>query len=401
MQKYKFKTLVERIKDTVDPNSVASNYPYIGLANIEPGSFEINEIGKAKDVNSTKYKFNSGDVLYGKLRPYFHKSYMPNFDGICSTDIWVLRTKDERLLKQDYLYHIVRTPYFDSITNISTGGTDRPRAKWDYIKEQTIDVPEISVQNAISSFLNSIDKLIDNNSHRIEILEQMAKTIYREWFVEFCFPGHKEVPLVDSELGEIPEGWKVKPIGEAIDTIGGGTPRTKQEEYWNDGEIVWFTPSDLTKDDTMFIKDSSRHINKLGLQNSSAKMFPPYSVMMTSRATIGVTSINTVEACTNQGFIICVPNQKISVYQIYFWIEQNMEKIINFASGATYKEINKTTFRKIPIVIPDSKTNMKFNSTMNPIGKLIKNLIDQNNKLSQMRDLLLPKLFTGELSTLY
>jgi len=147
----------------------------------------------------------------------------------------------------------------------------------------------------------------------------------------------------------------------------------------------------------MFIRDSSRHINELGLQKSSAKIFPPYSVMMTSRATLGVTAINSVPACTNQGFITCIPNEKVSAYQIYFWVAENLEKIISVASGATFKEINKTTFRQFPFLIADSDVTNRFEEMVSPMGEQVENLLDRNNALREARDLLLPRLVSGQL----
>jgi type I restriction enzyme, S subunit len=250
-----------------------------------------------------------------------------------------------------------------------------------------------STQHKIAAILSAYDDLIENNARRIAILEEMARNLYREWFVHFRFPGHEGVRMVDG----VPEGWNIKDIGEVIDVLGGGTPSTQEPEYWVNGVVIWFSPSDLTAAGTMFIADSSKKITKLGLQKSSARLFPAYSVMMTSRATIGVTAINTREACTNQGFITCLPNEDISAYQIYFWIDKQREKIIGLASGATFKEINKATFRKLPIIVADKDTRNRFADILHPICKQIENLQAKNTNLRRTRDLLLPKLISGEL----
>jgi type I restriction enzyme S subunit len=147
----------------------------------------------------------------------------------------------------------------------------------------------------------------------------------------------------------------------------------------------------------MFIQDSGKKITRLGLDKSSARLFPRYSVMMTSRATIGVVAINTKEACTNQGFITCIPNERVSAYQIYFWMLDNKEKIIGIASGATYKEINRTEFRELPIVVSDVSVNRSFLETATPICKQIENLQRKNAILRFTRDLLLPRLVSGEI----
>jgi len=260
----------------------------------------------------------------------------------------------------------------------------------------TFSIPYQPHRHKIAAILSAYDDLIENNTQRIKILEEMAQALYREWFVNFRFPGHEKVRMMESELGMVPEGWEVKPIGEVIETIGGGTPSTKIPEYWENGDIIWFTPSDLTSSGTMFISESSKRITQSGFKNSSARLFPSYSVMMTSRATIGVTAINTKEACTNQGFITCIPNEHLSTYQIYFWIEQNKDKIIAVASGATYKEINRTEFRQFLITVPDRDINKRFVQIITPIAKQIENLQVKNANLHRTRDLLLPKLISGE-----
>ena len=257
--------------------------------------------------------------------------------------------------------------------------------------------PPLPIQRKIAGILSAYDDLIENNTRRIEILEEMARSIYREWFVKFRFPGHEQVQMVDSELGLIPEGWEVKPIGEIINTVGGGTPSTTKPEYWDDGDIIWYVPKNLTAAKTMFIADSEKKITALGLQKSSARMFPAYSVMMTSRATIGVVAINTKLACTNQGFITCIPNEQLSAYQIYFWIIESLEKISNLASGSTFKEINKTTFRNLPIIIAEQIIRNNFVKLITPVCKQIENLQAKNTNLRQTRDLLLPRLISGEI----
>ncbi|MEG3954806.1 restriction endonuclease subunit S [Microcoleus sp. herbarium2] len=187
-------------------------------------------------------------------------------------------------------------------------------------------------------------------------------------------------------------------MGEIINTVGGGTPSTTKPEYWDDGDIIWYVPKNLTAANTMFIADSEKKITALGLQKSSARMFPAYSVMMTSRATIGVVAMNTKLACTNQGFITCIPNEQLSAYQIYFWIIiESIEKISNLASGSTFKEINKTTFRNLPIIIAEQAIRNNFVKILTSVCKQIENLQVKNTNLRQTRDLLLPRLISGEI----
>ena len=275
-------------------------------------------------------------------------------------------------------------------------GASQPKLTQSSLRSIKIRLPPLETQSRIAGILSAYDDLIENNARRIAILEEMARALYREWFVDFRFPGHERVGMVESEVGLIPEGWEVRSIGETIETLGGGTPSTKRPEYGEGGDVVWYSPTDLTSAGSMFVFDAAKHITEAGLRESSARLFPAYSVMMTSRATIGVTAINTQPACTNQGFITCVPNERMSSYQIYYWLQENKAKIIGLASGATFKEISRGTFRELSVLVPDSESACRFNDAVTPIGRQIEILLSKNRLLRQTRDLLLPKLISGE-----
>lgn len=221
--------------------------------------------------------------------------------------------------------------------------------------------------------------------------------MYREWFVDFRYPGHEDVPLVDSDLGPIPEGWEASQVEEVMDVVGGGTPSRKQEDYWLEGEIQWYTPSDLTQADSMIACGSGERISDLGLAKSSAKLFPAGSVMMTSRATIGALAISATEACTNQGFITCVPSDRLTSCHIYYWLEAHVPLFLNLASGATFMELRKSTFRDLQIAVPPVHIEEGFKLLVDPLIELVHNLLRQQQVLVCARDLLLPRLVSGDL----
>ncbi len=155
------------------------------------------------------------------------------------------------------------------------------------LKGMEIELPSLSEQRRIASILSAYDDLIENNTRRIAILEEMARRIYEEWFVRFRFPGHENVRMVESELGLVPEGWAIEVVEDVTETLGGGTPSKTEPDFWADGTINWYSPTDLTGAKTVFMEESATKITELGLAKSSAKLFPPNSVMMTSRATLG------------------------------------------------------------------------------------------------------------------
>jgi type I restriction enzyme S subunit len=263
-------------------------------------------------------------------------------------------------------------------------------------REMEVRLPSRPVQDRIAAILSTYDELIENSQRRIKIVETMARTLYREWFVHFRFPGQEKVPLVASPLGKTPKGWEVKLVAESFEISGGGTPSRKQEEYWEDGTIQWFSPSDLTAAGTIFMDDSSDHITQLGLAESSARLFPAHSVMLTSRATIGAIAINTHEACTNQGFITCLPNKRMPLYFLFHWLKENVPTFQRMASGATFKEISRGVFKTIELVHPPAELVRRFECTVVPMATQALALQRQARNLRRARDLLLPRLLSGQ-----
>src|SRR6266566_3538371 len=378
-----------------DPTLYGGPYPFIQTADI-----------MASDLRVTKYSQTYSEKGLAQSKLWNENTLCMTIAGENTAETAILSFK---ACFPDSIIGFIANPdksnvyfvkyYLDTmkqeLKNVSKGAT-QDNLSLDKLLSFDILTPPVTTQHKIATILSAYDDLIENNTRRIAILEEMAQSLYREWFVHFRFPGHEKKRMVESQLGMIPEGWEVKAISEVIETLGGGTPSTRNIEYWNNGHVNWYSPTDLTATGTMFITHSAKKITDLGLDKSSARMFPAYSVMMTSRATIGVIAINTGPACTNQGFITCVPNEKLSAYQIYFWLAENKEKIISLASGATFKEINRATFRKLPIVIPDISTSQEFNELVLPMCKQVENLIAKNANLRRTRDLLLPKLISGE-----
>jgi type I restriction enzyme, S subunit len=265
------------------------------------------------------------------------------------------------------------------------------------IKQFEIGAPPVEVQQRIASILSAYDDLIENNTRRIAILEEMARRIYEEWFVHFRFPGHEGVRMVESELGLVPDGWAIEVVEDVTETLGGGTPSKTESDYWDGGDINWYSPTDLTGARTVFMEESASKITALGLAKSSAKLFPANSVMMTSRATLGVIAVNTTPACTNQGFIVCVPSDRMPLWLLFHWLKANEGELEALATGATFKEITKGVFRKVNLAVPARPTAAAFEGAVGPMMDLVLRLERKNRNLRTTRDLLLPKLISGEL----
>ena len=299
-------------------------------------------------------------------------------------------------VEPSFLYYSLRPRKQELLSLGAATGVRTPILNKSAFCDLRVKLPALPIQRRIAGVLSAYDELIENSQRRIRILESMAHALYREWFVHFRFPGHEGLPRVASPLGDIPKGWEVRLVADTFEISGGGTPSRKEKRYWDGGKIQWFSPSDLTGAGTMFMDDSSDHITELGMAESSARLFPARSVMLTSRATIGAIAINTHDACTNQGFITCLPNERVPLYFLFHWLKENVPTFQRMASGATFKEISRGVFKTIEFLQPSAKLVRRFEDAAAPIAEQALTLQRQIQNLRRTRDLLLPRLLSGQ-----
>jgi type I restriction enzyme, S subunit len=302
-------------------------------------------------------------------------------------------TVDETKADRHFIYYYFSAPgTIQRIINlISSSGV--PHINLTILRNFVIPTPPLPIQKKIASFLSAYDDLIENNRRRIQLLEQAARLLYKEWFVHLRFPGHEHTKIKDG----VPEGWVRKKISEVGETIGGGTPSTKNSEYW-DGDITWMVPSDITRNDCLFLLESERKITQKGLRESSARMVPAKSILMTSRASVGFFALVDHEVCTNQGFINIIPYDDRMKNYILFNLISRVEEIRRNAKGTTYPEISKGRFREMDIIIPNIFLINGFEKIVGEVIQQIITLKKQALQLTKARDLLLPRLMNGEIA---
>lgn len=373
------------------------NVRNVGLGDLRTADLEFVDETKAAELH--RHQLQANDIVFGRKGAVErHALIRPAADGwIQGSDCITLRLNGSAY-RPKFASIAMRTPWHQQrMLNLCSFGATMPSLNQEIVGMIELPAIEVEAQDRIIEAISAFDDLIANNGRRIEVLEEMARLLYQEWFLHFRFPGHEDVELIDSDLGTIPEGWEVSRVGDALETVGGGTPSKEAEEYWADGSVQWFTPTDLTRARSAFAFDSGLKISELGLKKSSAKLFPAGSVMMTSRATIGVVSIAAREATTNQGFVTTVPNERLPSDYIYFWLQSNVDLFLSLAGGATFRELRKSTFRELPILVPGAREMEHFKDSVGPMMALIKDLLRQNGILLKARDLLLPRLVSGEL----
>lgn len=273
-------------------------------------------------------------------------------------------------------------------------GTATPivsKSKFEHIE---FFVPKLlSQQQYIASILSAYDDLIENNRRRMGLLEKAARLLYEEWFVRLRFPGHEHTPIENG----LPQGWERRRIGDIAECVGGGTPSTTIPNYWDDGEIAWVTPTDVTRNDHFVLLDSTKKITAAGLQNSSAKLVPAHAVLMTSRASVGFFAVAGREVCTNQGFISVVPHDPVFSTFLLLHLSGRVEEIRRIGSGSTFPEVSRGKFREFQVQVPRRRLVADFDEQAALFLKQIRVLKLQNQTLRAARDLLLPRLMSGEI----
>lgn len=281
---------------------------------------------------------------------------------------------------KDFIYYIVSSPTFKQYLESNATGTTIKNISLKQMREYTFELPEIGEQKRISSVLRKIDEKIKNNRAINNNLEQQAQAYFDELFVVNADPNWLECTL--SDIGSV---------------VAGGTPSKSKPEYYADQGIAWITPKDLSVNKSKFISHGENDISELGFSKSSAAKMPAGTILFSSRAPIGYIAIAQNEVTTNQGFKSVIPNENIGTAYLYFLLKNLLPTIEGMASGSTFKEISGSTMKSVPTVMPDADTIQLFSSFCEPVFKEQEILEAENQRLSALRDSLLPKLMSGEL----
>ncbi len=370
--------------------------PYLANINVRWGEFDLENLREMRfeQDEMERYGLKCGDILLceggepGRCAVW--KEPMP---GVMYQKA-LHRIRPHDCLDYRFLfYSLLHKGRLGGFTPLLTGATIKhlPREKLAGVE---ISFPSLEVQQRIADILSAYDDLIENNRRRMALLEESARQLYREWFVRLRFPGHEHTPITNG----LPQGWERKRIGDVADCVGGGTPSTANAAYWDDGEITWVTPTDVTRNKHFVLLDAEKKITEAGLQNSSAKLVKPHAILMTSRASVGFFGIAGREVCTNQGFISVVPHEPVLTPYLVFHLSDRVEEIRSMGSGSTYPEVSRGKFREFEVVIPAHSFTLEFSEQASLHFAQIRVLKQHNERLRAARDLLLPRLMNGEIA---
>lgn len=384
------------------------SYPFIEMENIFPGRRYISA-SVEKEFKGGGSRFQTKDIIFARITPCLEHGKIAQIKGrdyekyFGSTEFFVFRAKngisDEAFLFYLSYSDILRKPAEKSMY----GASGRQRASLDLIKN--INVPEISLKNQkkISSILSAYDNLIENNIRRMRICEEMAQRIFQEWFVNFHYPGDKKVILVESKLGKIPEGWEICAMGQLLDVIesgsrpkGGIDPNERGIPSIGAENILGLGKYDYNKEKyvtTEFYKNMKKGEIKSGdilLYKDGAKI---------GRKSMFRDGFPHDVCCINEHVFILRTNLRCSQNYLYFYLDRTdvTKMIISLNGNAAQPGINQAGVKNLPILLPKKEFINLFDEQANPLLTLLFNLAKENQLLRKKRDLLLPKLITGEL----
>ena len=370
-------------------NFVSSGVPVIRGSNLNfekyiGGEFVFLTEEKADELKGSNCK--AGDLVFthrgtigqvGLIPEGIYKRYVVSQSGM-------KLTLDPLLINNEFLFYFFKSKYgqFQLLKTESQVGVPSISNPLTSLKAIEVPVPKIIEQNAITEVLSSLDDKIDLLHRQNKTLEQLAETLFRQWFME-----------------ETDESWEEKSLYDVIDLVGGGTPKTENGKYW-DGNIKWISAKDITPNHKGFIVYTEKKISELGLQNSSTRILEKFSTVISARGTVGKYSILSEPMAFSQSNYGIKPKFKNCFFFTYLLVAYYVEELKAAAYGSVFDTITTNTFKEHKIKIPSEKEILDFeNSITTYFNKMLSNQ-NQIQTLITLRDTLLPKLMSGEVRLL-
>jgi type I restriction enzyme S subunit len=379
--------------DYVDEGIPVINVRNIGFGDIKTQNLEY--ISEHTAARLASHLLQNNDIVFGRKgaverHVFIKKAHVRWFQG---SDCLRLRINSRRVNPRFVSYRLLCEDHKQWMMNQCSHGATMSSLNQDIVKRILLKLPPFLVQHKIVSILSAYDDLIKNNNHRIKILEEMTQTIYREWFVHFRFPGHEKVKMVDSPMGKIPEGWEVKSFTDIADVLSGGTPKTNVPEYWS-GEIPFFAPVDAPN--YFYVTKTEKFITQAGLHKCSSSLYEKDTVFITARGTVGKVIMAGKSMAMNQSCYALVGKEGVSQPFLFFHTLNSVNQLRKSTGGATFETIIIDTFRRLNVLSPSNRLIDRFSHMIKPSLDLMLNLTLNNELLRRTRDLLLPKLISGE-----
>ncbi len=381
-----------------------SEYPFVEMGVIEPGRRYVHA-QQQRCSKSGGAKFLAGDTVFARITPCLENGKIAQFKAVDgtrafgSTEFFVFRARPAVSIPE-YVYYLAKSNVIRKPAEKSmSGASGRQRADIKSITDLEVPAPDITTQRKIASILSNYDDLIENNLQRIKILEEMAQPLYREWFVKFRFPGHNKSRFIDSHLGKIPEGWEIKTINSLASYVKRGvTPK------YESGSGRFIINQKVNRGPILAIENLKEIRADLYVSDDKFERFGDVLVNCLGEGTIGRVHFFSElhqKWAVDQHMSICRFERFINSLYVYHVLSssEGQSRITALKTGGTNMTMfNISALRSFTIVKPPDSILSRFAEIVRPMIQFNQLLLEANRNLRKTRDLLLPKLISGELN---
>ena len=371
---------------------------YLRITDInDDGSLNFSDLKSVDAEDAEKYILKENDIVFARTgnstgRSYFYEKQHGTFvyAGFLIKFSLDPNKVNPRILK----YYTHSKPYFDWVNSFDTGAT-RGNINAKTYGDMEIELPSRKVQDKIVSILSSLDRKIELNNKINADLEEMAQAIFKNWFVDF--EPFKDSKFVDSELGMIPEGWKVGRADDFYQINIGKTPPRKEHKWFsnNPADKIWVSIANMGNSG-IFISDSSEYLTKEAVDRHNIIMVPRNTILLSFKLTVGRVAIADKELTTNEAIARFILSDDKYMEYLYLYLKKyDYNSLGSTSSIAT--AVNSKTIKGMQMLQPSDKIIDAFHIQVNPIFEKIRSLTKVSSRLSLLRDTLLPRLMSGEL----
>ncbi len=400
-----------------------SVYPFVNMASVNAGSRSVNST-EEREFKGSGSRFQSGDTLMARITPCLENGKIARYRAIGdkqeahgSTEFIAIRGRPG-VTDDDFAYYLTQ---WKEVRNYAigqmTGTSGRQRVPVDCLDHLEILLPPLTDQQVIAHVLGTLDDRIELNRRMNETLEEMARALFKSWFVDFdpvraktdgrwrrgeSLPGlpadlYDLFPnrLVDSELGEIPEGWEVGVLDDMIELLSGGTPRTSVADYWN-GDVPWYTAKDAPNLSDVYVLETERTITQAGIENSAASLLPAGTTIITARGTVGRLACLGVPMTMNQ---TCYGVRGTDGYPdlfTYWNVRTAVDELQQRTHGTIFDTITRQTFKLVETVLVPTDLADAFESMVGSLMGCILENLNESRALAVQQNALLPRLVSGQ-----
>ena len=385
---YKLKDIMSISSKRYNPNKDTKNYKCIELEHIESETGILNGHTNSKDIHSVKNVFEKGEVLYGKLRPYLKKFYLAKFDGVCSSEIWVLKGKK---VINDFLYYFIQQDNFNYIANVSIGMI-MPRADWSYMSEISFNIPPLDEQKRIASALSKIDAYLENTIKLIEEKERFKRGIAKKLLT--CKEGEN---IPEARFKGFNDDWRKEKLSSMIKIQGGYA--FKSSEFKKSGIPIIRISNISNTDNNMNMKEVV-YYNEI--ENEKSFIIKKSDLLIALSGAPGKSSIYNLEekAYLNQrvGLFKIIDTKKInnSFLSQYVFSSIFQNKLKPFITRGVQPNISPKDIENLDILLPSLKEQEKIGGYLSLLDKEIDNLKKQKELIKEMKRGAMQKLLSGE-----